>query len=147
MYRKYINFYINKNGDLACIWYAQRKGKYVEYGNTYDAQTVKCFEPIGIDDYMYTVRRVTLRRNCDKMHICNVEYDFTEQGARTTIKRWLVTHSKVTADSITDKHLQQLAQCPMKYAQWFFSWLSHKVSEQEHTNLLGRYMEVARAKG
>lgn len=145
MYRKYINFYINKNGDLACIWYAQRKGKYVEYGNTYDAQTVRCFEPLDLSDDQYAVRRVTLRRNCDKMHICKVGYAWDEQVAQTEIKRWMVTHSEVTADSITDQHLKQLAQCPMKYAQWFFGWLAHKVTEEEHTKMLSRYMEVARA--
>lgn len=143
MYRQCINFYINRNNNLACIWYAQRQRKLVTYHNTYDDAIVTDYEPITLADRQYAVRNVLPSYNCDKYGIGRVGYVDTKEHALDVIKRAVHRNKPVDEHTLTSRHLLQLATAPTKYVKWFFSWLQKRLSEAEYQRVLDSFYKVA----
>lgn len=136
MYRKYLNFYINKNGDLSCIWYAKRKYKML--GKYHDERA-----DIGLEDPPYAVRAVTLWYNCDKSKIRRISYEQYSACAQLRIIKFMNDSVRVTYDAITDEHLKTLRyRCPKKYTKWFFEWLKYEVTEEQFDEIQTRFWKV-----
>lgn len=136
MYRKCLNFYINKNGDLSCIWYAKRKYKML--GQYRDERA-----DVDLTDPPYAVRAVTLWYNCDKSEIRRISYEQSAVDAQTRIIRFMDRAVRITYDTITDEHLKTLRyRCPRKYTKWFFKWLKYEVTEEQFDKIQTKFWKV-----
>lgn len=136
MYRKCLNFYINKNGDLSCIWYAKRKYKML--GQYRDERA-----DISLEDPPYAVRAVTLWYNCDKNKIRRISYEQSAVDAQKRIIKFMNDAVRVTFDAITDEHLKTLKyRCPRKYTKRFFEWLEYEVTEEQFDEIQTRFWKV-----
>lgn len=135
MYRKMINFYINKNGDLSCIWYAERKGKWSSPNGD-----PRCgiWSKLNIADEHFAVRYVTLGYNCDKSGICKVAYCQTEKEAQDIIKQFVNTKMPRVKD-IDNWCFYKLSICPKKYHDWFFEWIKYKTTKFEYNELITKF--------